>query len=144
VTNFKEELSRYDIEPFILMRMNMMRRAALLRVVCSMMNNSPFVSRVRTLKAIDVIPRLWASSRRSSPDSTGWIREGLLAVNDWPQAPAETALIARVKKERRCMIKLPIMWDPQINDLVLAWWMSPGTLGITIRDEQIFPDPGTT
>ena len=30
VTNFKEELSLYDIEPFILMRMNMMRRAALL------------------------------------------------------------------------------------------------------------------
>jgi hypothetical protein len=30
VTNFKEELSLYDIEPFILMRMNMMRRGALL------------------------------------------------------------------------------------------------------------------
>lgn len=30
VTNFKEELSLYYIEPFILMRMNMMRRAALL------------------------------------------------------------------------------------------------------------------
>ena len=30
VTNFKEELSLYDIEPFILMRMNMTRRAALL------------------------------------------------------------------------------------------------------------------
>ena len=30
VTNFKEELSLYDIEPFILMRMNMTGRAALL------------------------------------------------------------------------------------------------------------------
>ena len=30
VTNFKEELSLYDIEPFILMRMNMTRRAPLL------------------------------------------------------------------------------------------------------------------
>ena len=30
VTNFKEELSLDDIEPFILMRMNMTRRAALL------------------------------------------------------------------------------------------------------------------
>jgi hypothetical protein len=28
VTNFKEKLSLYDIEPFILMRMNMTRRAA--------------------------------------------------------------------------------------------------------------------
>jgi hypothetical protein len=30
VTNFKEELSLYDVEPFVLMRMNMTRRAALL------------------------------------------------------------------------------------------------------------------
>jgi hypothetical protein len=30
VTNFKKELSLYDIEPFVLVRMNMTRRAALL------------------------------------------------------------------------------------------------------------------